>query len=370
MVFIHRQRVFWNVDDNSLVARACSSSSPRSRVLTAAPPPPLAAPVYNWTGFYVGAHFGGGWARESWEERGNAFGNICHDIERRDDVQLETVDGFGFDIFPVCPFATLSEAPGSSFGQNAFVGSHNAIGPLGGFQAGFNWQPVGTHWVFGIEGQFSFADLKGDHQNSISGAAEQGFIGSILGVPIISINTQGAINDRFSSRVTDIATIAGRIGITSDVFDRTMFYVKGGAAWKRNELDVTSQFSASSCGLVLVFALPCDTTVGSGSWSGRESRWGWMAGVGLEFGLFDNWSAKIEYDYLGFGHHDVTLAGGLTATCTGFICGFPETFGPTVQSVGNSRTFSINENIQVVKLGLNYRFGWWGKGKAPVVASY
>jgi len=46
----------------------------------------------------------------------------------------------------------LSYAPGSSFGQNGFVGSHNAIGPLGGFQAGFNWQRVGSHWVFGIEG--------------------------------------------------------------------------------------------------------------------------------------------------------------------------------------------------------------------------
>ena len=91
-----------------------------------------------------------------------------------------------------------------------------------------------------------------------------------------------------------------------------------------------------------------------------------MAGVGLEFGLFDNWSAKVEYDFLGFGHRDVTLNGGVTATCTGLICGFD---GGTPQSLDFARRFSINENIQVIKLGLNYRFGW-GKGKAPVVASY
>jgi hypothetical protein len=52
-------------------------------------------------------------------------------------------------------------------------------------------------------------------------------------------------------------------------------------------------------------------------------RRGWMAGVGLEFGLFDNWSAKIEYDYLGFGSRDVTLNGSATASCVG-PCRLPE----------------------------------------------
>jgi opacity protein-like surface antigen len=93
-----------------------------------------------------------------------------------------------------------------------------------------------------------------------------------------------------------------------------------------------------------------------------------MAGVGLEFGLFDNWSAKIEYDYLGFGSRDVTLNGSATASCVG-PCRLPEIevgADPT-KTFAFSRTFSINENIQVIKLGLNYRFNW---GKAPVVASY
>jgi len=188
----------------------------------------------------------------------------------------------------------------------------------------------------------------------------------------------GTINDRFFTKVRDIATIAARIGITSDLFDRTLFYVKGGAAYARDEYRVTSQFSASSCtegGEIIPFSLidgggglNCSAVNGSGSWSGNQNRWGWMAGIGLEFGLFDNWSAKIEYDYLGFGSRDVTLNGSATASCVG-PCGELIVRDPTTTSAF-SRTFSINENIQVVKLGLNYRFGWWGKGKAPVVASY
>ncbi len=311
----------------------------------APPPPPVVAPAYNWSGFYIGGHFGGGWARKAWEERSDfdkGFGDIC------------------FEDF--CAFDDLSE---TAVGQQGFVGSHNAIGPLGGFQAGFNWQPLGSHWVFGIEGQFSFADLKGDHQNSISGAALVEPRAWLLTDGITSVIDNGTINDRFSTKVTDIATIAGRIGITSDVFDRTLFYVKGGAAWARDQYRVNSQFSGSECGFGFSPTVPvqCFDLNGNGSWSDNQNRWGWMAGIGLEFGLFDNWSAKIEYDFLGFGSRNVTLNGSATASCEGELCQLRD---PTFAF---SRTFSINENIQVIKLGLNYRFNW-GKGKAPVVASY
>src|SRR5262245_39714382 len=87
--------------------------------------PRAVAPAWNWTGLYVGGHLGAGWARKQWSD----------------------------DTFEANPFT-------------ADLGSHNAIGVLGGFQAGFNYQ-VGRV-VLGVEGQFSFADLKGDHQDSFS----------------------------------------------------------------------------------------------------------------------------------------------------------------------------------------------------------
>ena len=32
-------------------------------------PPPVAVAVYNWTGFYVGAHVGGAWGDKDWTFR-------------------------------------------------------------------------------------------------------------------------------------------------------------------------------------------------------------------------------------------------------------------------------------------------------------
>jgi opacity protein-like surface antigen len=59
---------------------------------------------------------------------------------------------------------------------------------------------------------------------------------------------------------------------------------------------------------------------------------GWTAGGGLEYALDRNWSAKIEYDYLGFGSQSIA------AIAPGAAPG------------------SVDLNIQRVMAGLNYRF--------------
>jgi opacity protein-like surface antigen len=59
---------------------------------------------------------------------------------------------------------------------------------------------------------------------------------------------------------------------------------------------------------------------------------GWTAGGGLEYALDRNWSAKIEYDYLGFGSQNIA------AIAPGAAPG------------------SVDLNIQRVMAGLNYRF--------------
>ena len=70
------------------------------------------------------------------------------------------------------------------------------------------------------------------------------------------------------------------------------------------------------------------------------SRWGEMAGVGLEYALQNNLSVKIEYDYMDFGRQRVTLEK---------ICG-----GCTTSP------YDIEQTIQLVKVGLNYRFNFGG----------
>ncbi len=76
-----------------------------------APPPPYVAPIYDWSGFYIGGN--GGWGQS----------RNCVD----------------FGIFP--------------------DGWRERDGGLFGGQLGYRWQ-AGT-WVFGLEGQGDWADLSG-----------------------------------------------------------------------------------------------------------------------------------------------------------------------------------------------------------------
>src|SRR5258705_4721271 len=81
---------------------------------------PVATP-FSWNGCYVGGHLGGGWGRED-VSNGEVYPNFgTQFLGFRDDI-----DGF-----------------------------------LGGVQAGCNHQ-VNANWLIGVEGQFSWTDIKGD----------------------------------------------------------------------------------------------------------------------------------------------------------------------------------------------------------------
>lgn len=68
----------------------------------------------------------------------------------------------------------------------------------------------------------------------------------------------------------------------------------------------------------------------------KTNRTGWMLGAGVEYALWSNWSAKLEYNYLRFGaiSPTFTTTGGLGVTGTG----------------------ELKLNTHIVKAGLNYRF--------------
>ena len=65
------------------------------------------------------------------------------------------------------------------------------------------------------------------------------------------------------------------------------------------------------------------------------TRTGWTAGAGLEYALDQNWTAKLEYDYLGFGSESLSLRHAGTAPYT----------------------TNASLNVQEVKAGINYKFG-------------
>ncbi|HTT48377.1 MAG TPA: outer membrane beta-barrel protein [Pseudolabrys sp.] len=83
--------------------------------------PLVAAPVYNWAGFYIGANAGGASSHE------------C---------------------------LTITSAAGTPVVPNS-EGCHDATGGLAGGQIGYRWQVA--DWVFGIEAQGDWAGLKGSN---------------------------------------------------------------------------------------------------------------------------------------------------------------------------------------------------------------
>jgi outer membrane immunogenic protein len=112
-----------------------------------------------------------------------------------------------------------------------------------------------------------------------------------------------------------VSTLAARFGVAA--WNSALLYGKAGVGWVDNSATVTNL-----------------TTGASISASNRNS--GWLVGAGVEWALAGNWSAKLEYDFL---HLDSL------------------TFGPG-PFLGD--TFTTNREIQMLKVGLNYRFGYGG----------
>ncbi|MEJ2376441.1 MAG: porin family protein [Pseudolabrys sp.] len=175
-----------------------------------------------------------------------------------------------------------------AFGYNC-QNSHSPDGFLGGVQAGYNWQF--GQWVIGVEGQWSWTDWRDSSALSMDGT------------------------DRFYTEVNWVATAAGRLGWA---IDHALIYVKGGGAWVREKhwlADLGGEYMNAPA----------------------ATRSGWMFGVGGEYALWDNWSVKLEYDYMDFGSKTSTLF--------------------DITGSGYWESYDIDQTIQVIMIGLNYRFG-------------
>jgi len=172
----------------------------------------------------------------------------------------------------------------------------------------------GSSWLAGGQVGFNYqiAWFVGGVEAQISATNLHGS-NAIPSDPFIAVNT----------KTDDIGIIAARAGIA---FDHSLFYLKGGAAWAHNKFWTST---------------PVDPVLSSTT----VTRWGWMIGVGVEWAFFENWSVKFEYDHMEFR-------------------GNRESFAP----VGFDAVpfdFDVRQSIDLVKVGVNYRFGY-----SPVVAKY
>ena len=67
-------------------------------------------------------------------------------------------------------------------------------------------------------------------------------------------------------------------------------------------------------------------------------------GAGFEYAFTNNWTVKLEYDYLGLGNR------------TFFV-------PATAPLLAGDTLTSGNRNVQMVKVGVNYLFNWGAPGR-------
>lgn len=197
----------------------------------------------------------------------------------------------------------------------------NWTGPYVGLHIGYGWG--GTKWTLtavepvddddflgGVQAGFNYqiggivVGIEGDRSWTGIKGTQSGDTTPAICIAAIPCQTD----------VNWLASLTGRAGFT---WGRGLIYAKGGAAWARNDYAFVNTATAS------------------------ETRGGWTVGGGVEFLLAHNWSAKIEYSYFDLGTEVLT-------------------FNPGATSV------RIEQELQTIKLGVNYQFNWGG----PVAARY
>jgi len=175
-------------------------------------------------------------------------------------------------------------------------------GGLGGLQAGVNYQ---INWlVLGLEGDFSWSDVHGDFSCFSFG------------------------NQVCSAKPEWFGTLTGRLGVAAGP---ALLFVKGGPAWTNDHFsDLATCAGSQPTSRAGIPALCGDIFVGN------QVRLGWTVGLGIEYALDPNWSLELEYDYMDFGHRSV----------------------PFYDSDGNYFTEDIHQTINLIKVGINYKFDW------------
>lgn len=191
---------------------------------------------YDWTGFYIGGTLGYGW----------------HKAEHCDSSGLPACE-------PDYPHYT-------------------AKGSVGGLTLGYNVNY--DRFIIGVEGDYSFANLKGSLDDAFCGGP-------------------------CASEVTSSGTVRARLGYA---FDRLLPYVTLGVA-------LTSM----------------EASGGVNADPGSRAASSFVAGIGLEYQLAQNWSTKIEYLHF-YNNEDFD-----------YDAEAPEIF---LRSSG----------IDIARVGLNYKF--------------
>ncbi len=233
----------------ALVAAAGSAVAADLPYRTSAPAPYVtAAPIFTWTGFYVGLNAGAAF--------NNGNGGVA-----------TTVNTLVNPIYGI-----------------ASTGGHKS-GFTGGVTAGYNMQ-FGS-FVAGVEGDINYLDR--NHNGTV-------------GVFPVAPATAGTdfLVSRGGNSNNYFGTLRARLGFA---IDRFLVFGTGGLAFGgsgNNSGSVLQRDYAIAPGVPNIHALP-----GSG---GSNSNVGWALGGGVEYAFTNAWTIKAEYLHVSLGgNHNTTF---------------------------------------------------------------
>jgi outer membrane immunogenic protein len=222
---------------------------------------PVAAAVYDWTGFYIGGNLGYSWGENtdpglSLVNPGNA-GNITTFL--------------------------VTGLPGLSNGNQFPNVKPNGV--FGGLQLGYDKQ-FGP-WVLGVVTDIQAADFHDRRLVTTSFAA-----------------TGANTDESLSAKISWFGTLRGKAGYAVNDW---LFYGTGGLAYGRTESSIGFTCTPGGAGCVGL------NFIGSAA----ETRVGWSAGAGFSK-AFGNWNVGVEYLHVDLGRSSVTAfdTTGLAPTTT------------------------------------------------------
>jgi len=298
----------------AIVTGLIAPSALAADIAVKGPPAPPPAPVYNWTGWYVGVNAGA------------SFGTADTDFH-------------GAPIFAV---NTLLPSPVTDHITSAFAFSDQAQpnGFMGGGQIGYNWQ-YSPLIVVGVE-----ADFQGALEKDTSNLGPQNVnFTSVAAVCGTSTHPCTATLSH-TTQIDWFGTVRARIGYVWGN-GNVMSYLTGGLAYGEVKINGTNAISG-----------PFDSSLADGTISATATfsqshvNTGWVVGYGTE-GVIDfwgarNWTWKIEGLWMDLGSLDATGPSSISCITCVIVAGTTFTGG----QVSTHTHFTDG----VLRGGLNYKF--------------
>jgi outer membrane immunogenic protein len=295
-----------------------------------APPVPPPAPVYNWTGWYVGVNAGASFGRAKTDF--NAPATVAGTVN--------------------CPISRCT-TPGSGTGTSTFgfAGSNTEYpdGFMGGGQIGYNWQ-YSPLIVVGLEADFQGA-LEKDN-NTLTNSFNGRVSGATSSVPsfVFSLPVTGSTVLDYHTNIDWFGTARVRIGYVWGN-GQVMSYVTGGLAYGEVKINGTTTVG----GLVAASTppvVPAPFFV-SEAFGHSQVNTGWVVGYGTEGRLATpGWTWKVEGLWMDLGSIDTTGSGVGPSTTVG---PFPPGLTLTGSATGQTTTHT-HFTDGILRAGLNYQF--------------